>query len=283
MAEIDYSPYLDRLQTDLELRASSPKTIRGYRYAVIKFLRYANKPVDELTVDDVRNYIIFMQRNGLDKSTINMYISSIRFFFAVSLRRPLNDYEVPRLRKDKKLPIVLSRDEIKALLNCCDDIRFKALFALTYGSGLRISEVMSLKVSDINSKDMTVFVRNSKRNKDRITVLSKQSLLLLREYWKTARPKQENNDFLFPGGARDGRLSAKFVEDSFSHYCELAGIKKPATMHSLRHSFATHLMESGTDIFTIKELLGHSSISSTSVYLHLANVARNNVISPADR
>ena len=277
-----YKVYIDKLNEDLILRGSSQSTINLYTKHVRNFLVFTNKEVDDVNELDVRKYLLFLNGKHLSKATINNYQAGIRFFFAYTLNRAMNYLQMPRMKEDNVLPVVLTRDEIDRLLDNTENIKYKAMFALGYGSGLRISEVISAHVNDIDSKEMTFHVQISKRNKDRHTVLSQQSLQLLRQYWRECKPYNPDN-LLFPGNNASGMMSEGAINGAFKRALDAAGIQKPASFHSLRHSFATHLLEDGTDLFTIKELLGHSSISSTAVYLHLANVKRNNATSPADR
>ena len=193
----------------------------------------------------------------------------------------MNYLQMPRLKEDKVLPEILSREEIALLLERCENPKHKAIFALAYGSGLRVSKICALKVQDIDSQQMRVLVRSSKRNKDRYTILSRQCLRFLRDYWKNFRPRHPEG-LLFSGWRNLTSITEKAVNDALKKWLGEAGISRNVSIHSLRHAFATHLLKDGTDIFTIKELLGHSSISSTTVYLHLANIGAN-LVSPGDR
>ncbi len=230
---------------------------------------------------DVRNYVLQLMKGELSKRTINSYQAAIRFFFGVTLNRCMNYLQMPRMKTDKTLPEILSRDEIASLLKHCGNLKHKAMFALAYGSGLRVSEICALRVQDIDSKGMRVFVKSGKQNKDRYTLLSQYTLNILRDYWRHYRPKHPEG-LLFPGWRNLSPTTTDAVEMALKKWLRVAGIDKDASVHSLRHAFATHLLEDGTDLFTIKELLGHSSISSTTVYLHLAN-ASTRAVSPADR
>lgn len=278
-----YKAYVDKLQEDLILRGASESTINLYKKHVQNFLTFTNKEVDDVNELDVRKYILTLHGKHLSKATINNYQAGIRFFFAYTLNRAMNYLQMPRMKEDNTLPVVLTRDEIDRLLDNTENIKYKAMFALGYGSGLRISEVITAHVSDIDSNEMTFHIPLSKRNKERYTVLSHQSLRLLRQYWRECKPYNPDN-LLFPGNNAKGMMSEGAINGAFKRALEAAKIDKPtASFHSLRHSFATHCLEDGTDLFTIKELLGHSSIASTAVYLHLANIKRNEVSSPADR
>lgn len=278
---MDTNFYLEKLYQDMQLRAYSEHTQDVYGRAVRSFLNFSRKPVESLNEQDVRNYTLHLMNGNLSKSSINTYQAAIRFFFGVTLNRAMNYLQMPRLKEDKVLPEILSREEISLLLERCENPKHKAIFALAYGSGLRVSEICALKVQDIDSKQMRVFIRSSKRNKDRYTILSQQCLEFLRDYWRSFRPRHPEG-LLFPGWRNLTSITEKAIDKALKKWLGVAGISRSVSIHSLRHAFATHLLEDGTDIFTIKELLGHSSISSTTVYLHLANI-KGGLVSPADR
>lgn len=278
---MDTNYYLEKLYQDMQLRAYSGHTQDVYGRAVRSFLDFSGKSAESLNEQDVRNYVLHLMRGSLSKGSINTYQAAIRFFFGVTLNRTMNYLQMPRLKEDKALPEILSRDEIARLLDHCENPKHKAIFGLAYGSGLRVSEICAMKVQDIDSKQMRVFVRNSKRDKDRYTILSQQSLEFLRDHWRSFRPKHPEG-LLFPGWRNITSITERAINDALKKWLRVADISRNVSMHSLRHAFATHLLEDGVDIFTIKELLGHSSITSTTVYLHLANIGAN-LVSPADR
>ncbi len=273
--------YLEKLYQDMQLRSYSDHTQEVYGRAVQGFLTFSGKPAEALDEQDVRNYTLHLMKGKLSKSSINTYQAAIRFFFGVTLNRAMNYLQMPRLKEDKSLPEILSREEIARLLARCENPKHKAMFALAYGSGLRVSEICALRVQDIDSKEMRVFVKSGKRNKDRYTLLSQYTLKVLRDYWRHEHPKHPEG-LLFPGWRNLSPTTTDAVGQAMKKWLRVAGINKNVSVHSLRHAFATHLLEDGTDLFTIKELLGHSSISSTTVYLHLANVSTR-AVSPADR
>ncbi len=278
---MDTNYYLRKLYQDMQLRAYSEHTQEVYGRAVREFLNFSRKSVEMLDEQDVRNYTLHLMNGSLRKSSINTYQAAIRFFFGVTLNRSMNYLQMPRLKEDKALPEILSREEIALLLDRCGNLKHKAMFALAYGSGLRVSEICTLRVQDIDSKEMRVFVNSGKRNKDRYTLLSRYTLNVLRDYWRHDRPNHPEG-LLFPGWRNLSPITTDAVELALKKWLRVADIGKDVSMHSLRHAFATHLLEDGTDLLTIKELLGHSSISSTTVYLHLANVGAG-VVSPVDR
>jgi site-specific recombinase XerD len=187
-------------------------------------------------------------------------------------------YEIKRPRKDKKLPVILSKEEVANILSSVDNIKHKAILMLVYSAGLRVGEVVRLKPEDIDSKRMLIHVKGSKGRKDRYTVLSEIALQTLREYWKKYRPEK----WLFEG-AKEGRyISTRTADHIFRNACEKAGIKKEVSLHTLRHSFATHLLEGGTDLRYIQELLGHTHSKTTEIYTHVSTKSLGKIVSPLD-
>lgn len=185
---------------------------------------------------------------------------------------------IPRTKKAKKLPIVLSKDEVKRIINVTANLKHKAIFATTYAAGLRVSEVANLRIKDIDSSNMQIRVSQGKGNKDRYTLLSEKNIEILREYFKVYHP----TTWLFPGMLKDDPINTRTIQKVFVRAKQKAGIKKDATIHSLRHSFATHLLEAGTDIYHIQQLLGHTNVKTTSIYIHLTNHNVLKLTSPLD-
>jgi len=213
-------------------------------------------------------------------STVNTYSAAIRFLFAVTFNRTLNYLQIPRQKKTKTLPEVLTREEVFSIIKSCNNIKHKAMIMVIYSSGLRVSEAAALKIQDIDSKNMRLFVDYGKGSKDRYILLSETCLSFLREYWKMYRPKHPEG-WLFPGAYNVSHITYRAIENAFNKAVKRAQITKNVSVHTLRHAFATHLLEDGATLLQIKELLGHSSIQSTTIYLHLANV-NSDVKSPLD-
>jgi integrase/recombinase XerD len=209
---------------------------------------------------------------------IDSVYSALKFFYEKTLGRTWNMTEIPRLKRTKKLPVVLSRNEIKQLLVVTSNIKFKAMFMTAYAGGLRVSEIAHLKISDIDSENMQILIRQGKGNLDRFTLLSMTLLEILRRYYRQYRPQE----WLFPGKLPGQPIRTRAIQDAFLKMKNRAGINKKATIHSLRHSFATHLLENGTDIVRIQRLMGHANISTTLLYLQLAKVKILQVKSPLD-
>jgi len=273
---------LQRMKADIQLRGLAKNTLESYLPHAEIFIKFCNKPIEELNEMDVRRFLgHLIVEKKLTPGTVNSYSASIRFFFAVTLNRTMNYLQIPRIKAPKKLPEILTREEISAIISCCDSIKHKATLLMAYGSGLRANELASLKVKDIDSESMRVFVRGGKGKKDRYTILSENALFALRDYWRKYRPKSPEG-YLFPGLKNIGHITDDAISLALDKALSKAGITKKATLHTLRHDFATHLLEDGYSLFQIKEMLGHSSLSSTTVYLHLANTT-SGVVSPADK
>jgi site-specific recombinase XerD len=219
-----------------------------------------------LNETDVRKYLQKLIQEGKSNSYVNLSINSIKFFYEIVHGMPNRFYSVERPRKIKQLPEVLSKEEIVKIINNTNNIKHKCIVGLLYSSGLRRSELLNLNVTDIDSKRMVVIVKNAKGNKDRISVLSPSILKDLQKYYKEYRPKK----YLFEG-QKGGKYSVTSVLNIISAAAKKAGIHKKVTPHMLRHSFATHLLENGTDIRHIQLLLGHSSTKTTEIYTHVAN------------
>ena len=272
----------EKLQTEVKIRGLSPGTYKTYMQAIDLFLNWADKPYEELEEIDFRNYLLYLiDRGDLEINTINMYNAAVRFYLQVILEKNVNYRRTARLRKEHKLPPVWSNEEVKKFFNVIDNFKDRAIFINIYGSGLRVSEICTLKVQDVDSKSMRLMIRQSKGKKDRYTILSQIGLEALREYWKRYRPASEEG-YLFPGNTKEGHIGTNGVEFAFRKYLSRTDITTPGTVHTLRHCFATHALEAGTDIIYIKELLGHSCFESTNVYLHVANTKVFKTASPAD-
>ena len=211
---------------------------------------------------------------------MNCHLGAVRFLYDVILDRPLSFKKVPNMKKPKSLPLVMSREEVLAILEVATNTKHKTMLMLAYSAGLRASEIVSLKVQDIDSTSMRIFVREGKGRKDRYTILSAACLDQLRRYWKGFRPDHPDG-WLFPGVCSKGHIRRAAVNYAFEKSLAATGINKDATPHTLRHCFATHLLEDGTSLLDIKELLGHVRLASTMVYLHLASPT-GRVVSPLD-
>jgi Site-specific recombinase XerD len=273
---------LTRMETDIRLRGLSENTRKTYLGRTAIFLDYCGRPAEELTAHDIRRFIIYLQtEKHYTAGTINIFSAAIRFFFAVTLCKTINYLQTPRMKEAKKLPETLTLEEIEDIFRNCGNLKHRAILLLAYGSGLRVSEIICLKTEDIDSKTMRIFVSGGKGNKDRYTLLPEKTLAVLRNYWRRYRPKSPEH-WLFPGKKNVGHIDRSTINRALESILARTNISKSVTPHSLRHSFATHLLEDGLSLLQIKELLGHSSIQSTTVYLHVSNWATG-VVSPADK
>jgi len=277
------APVLQKLTEDIRVRGLSSKTEKSYRNSVDAFLRFCNKPVEELNEQDARQYSLHLQKEGKARATINLHMSAIRFLFGATLGRHMNYHQMPRMKGEKKLPLVLNVDEVCSLIDSCENLKRKAMLLLAYGSGLRASEIVALRIRHIESKNNRIFVELGKGGKDRYALLPEATLLVLREYFKKNRSSlsSEPDAYIFPGCGTDSHISPDTLLTYVKDAARDAGIHKPVTVHTLRHCFATHLYEMGTDLLKIKTLLGHSCIQSTTIYVHLAKF-ESDTVSPLD-
>lgn len=272
------SPHFQKMQIEMELRGLSPQTIQQYFIPLKLLEKHFDKPAFEVSPDELKQYLYHRIKSGISNSSLNISCSAFKLFFNKVLNYNWSDDVIIRPKRPKKLPYVLSQNEVLAIIDQLSNIKHKTILLTMYSSGLRISETLSLRVSDIDSKNMLIRINKGKGSKDRLTVLSLENLKLLRHYWKLYRP----TDLLFPGPIEGKPISARNIQKVFSIAKQKAGISKPATVHTLRHSFATHLLENRTDLRTIQMLLGHSNISTTSKYIHLSTAHIASVRSPLD-
>jgi site-specific recombinase XerD len=270
---------LEKMKMDMELRGFSPKTVKVYLKSVERVSTFHNVQPEDLTHDQIRGYLhncILVRK--LSGSYVNTTYSAIKFFFVSTLKQDWNMTDIPRVKKASKLPVALSAEQVKLLLDSVQNLKHKTMLATSYSAGLRVGELLDLKVSDIDSKSMRIRVRNGKGKKERYTVLSQNTLHLLRAYYRIYKPTV----YLFANPYSGERLCHKSIQQLFLDKKRLLGFPEDATLHSLRHSFATHLLLSGTDIVAIQKLMGHSNIRTTSIYLHLTAQDVMKVVSPFD-
>jgi site-specific recombinase XerD len=264
---------------DLQIRHYSPITIRIYLRAVTEFARHFKTAPDRLRAEHIRQYQLFLiKEKKVSQSTLIQMVCALRFLYTHTLHKKIPIELIPFPRREKKLPLILSREEVKALLEAPENLRHRTLLAILYGCGLRVSEVTQLQVRDIDSARNTVRVRHGKGGKDRQTLLPAKLLELLRCYWRSQRP----TDWLFPSADTTRPISPKAVFLACRQAARTAGISKPVHPHSLRHAFATHLLEAGVNLRTIQILLGHANLETTARYLHVADVAVRSTTSPLD-
>ena len=260
------TPLRQRFIDDLRLKNFSDGTIKVYVRAVEKFALFLGRSPDESTAEDVRAFMVHQLDRGLSRSYCVILRNALRHLYLDTLGRTDELEAVPRPKRERRLPVVLSRQEVQRLFAVVGNIKHKALFMMAYDAGLRLSEVLNLRVEDIDSGRMVIRICQAKGKKDRYGRLSKGLLKLLREYWRVCRPES----FLFPGACRHKRYDVSTPGLILKRLCRKAGITKCVSMHTLRHSFATHLLEAGTNLRVIQQLLGHSSIQTTCLYTHIS-------------
>jgi integrase/recombinase XerD len=263
---------------DMRLRNMSPLTQRAYIRSVKNFSAFFRRSPDMLTFEDVRTYRLHLISRGAKPQTINQIVCGLRFFYGVTLRRPETKAEIPLARRADVLPAVLAPEEVARFLAAVDNVKYYTAFATVYAVGLRVSEVTALKLADIDSARMVIHVRQGKGGKDRYVMLSEQLLGILRAYWRIERP----TEWLFPGLDPERPLTTRTLQLACRLAAQIAGLDKKVTVHTLRHCFATHLLERGVDIRVIQDLLGHCHITSTARYARLAINTIRQVQSPLE-
>ncbi len=273
------TPLRKRMLEDMRIRNFSAGTQRSYIHYIAEYAQRFNLSPDLLGLDDVRNHCLYlMEERGLSPQSVGCFISAARFLYTQTLEMPWSVEDFPRPKVPVTLPVVLTAKEVEQFFSVIGILKHRAVVMLCYGSGLRISEAVSLMVEDIDSKNMLVRVRQGKGAKDRYTVLSQRMLKVLREYYKVQRPQT----WLFPATLPDQHIQAYTIHQMCRDARVLAGISKKITPHILRHSFATHLLENGTDTRVIQVLLGHSRIETTARYVRVTPRVLGQVESPLD-
>lgn len=260
------TPLRKRFIDDLRLKNFSDGTIKVYVHAVEKFAQFLGRSPDESTVQDVRAFLIHELDRGISRSYCVVQRNALRHLYQDTLGRTDELQALPRPKRERRLPVVLSREEVQRLFAVARNLKHKALFMTAYDAGLRLSEILNLRVEDIDSARMVIHIRQAKGKKDRYSRLSLALLKLLREYWRDYRPES----FLFPGAHPNKCYDVSTPGQILQKLRRKAGITKRVSMHTLRHSFATHLLEAGTNLRVIQQLLGHSNIQTTCVYTHIS-------------
>ena len=275
------TPLRQRMIEDMQLRNLTPETQKNYIHHVAAFARYFGKSPDQLDLEAIRQYQLYLvNERKLSPETINQFISAVKFLYLVTLEMPWTDEYFPRIRRPHKLPVVLSQEEVLAFFDHIPGLKFRAALMVCYGAGLRVSEAVALKIADVDSLRMLLRVEQGKGQKDRYAMLSARLLEVLRRYYRAVRPQ---GDYLFPSWKKDHHLCTTSLQTACREAALRAGIRKRVTVHTLRHSFATHLLENGNDIRTIQVLLGHSQIDTTARYTFVSPQVIAGTVSPLDR
>lgn len=272
--------FRDAMDEAMALRGLAPRTRKTYLHWMGRLVRFCRVAPDRLTTREVRGFLLDLtQERKVAFSTFNQALNAMRFFFTAVLKQPfaLDDFHFQK--QPRRLPVVMSDEEVRRLLECAHSLRDRALFETAYATGMRLGELTRLLITDIDSKRMVIRVDQGKGRKDRYVMLSASLLETLRGYWRQARPK----GYLFPGDGGKRPLSDSSAQKAFGRAKVAAGIAKPVSFHTLRHSFATHLLEDGVNVRTIQSLLGHRSLQTTERYTHVAENYLHQMRSPLDR
>jgi integrase/recombinase XerD len=268
-----------RMLEDLRIRNYAPSTVTCYIRAVAQFAKHFNRSPDHLGPDQIRSWQLYLlNEKGCKLPSYIQAISGLRFFYKTTLNSRIDVEQIPFPRYESKLPVILSKEEVKALLEAPKNLGHRAMLATMYGAGLRVSEVVNLKVRDVDGGRKVISVRGGKGRKDRQVMLPPALREVLAAYWRWKRP----TEWFFPGGKPDSPISPKAVFLACRKAAQTAGIAKPVHPHSLRHAFATHLLEDGANLLVIQTLLGHKSLKTTARYLHLAASTIRSTKSPIE-
>jgi integrase/recombinase XerD len=272
--------FIQSMRTSMELKGFARSTQKTYLAHIQRYADYCGgKHPASTGYDEVRSFLHHaITVKKLSSSYINSAYGAIKFYFQTVLCREWNMLHIPRVKKKATLPTILTSEEVFRIINATSNLKHKAILSTIYSAGLRVSEAAHLKISDIHSANMRIFIRQAKGNKDRYTILSERNLLLLRAYWKVYRPQE----WLFPGAPAMKPIATRTIQSIFKDSLRKAGISKDASIHTLRHCFATHLLNHGASLIQLKELLGHADIQSTSMYLHLTHAQVLGLKSPLD-
>ena len=270
----------DQMLVDLQLSGATPRTQKTYLREAGNLAKYFNRSPAELGEDQLKEYMLYlMKQRHLSEGTFRFYVAALKFLYRTTLKREWAVENIRYPRAKRKLPVVLDLSEVESLFAVTPNLKHKVILMITYSSGLRASETARLKITDIDSKRMMVRIGQGKGGKDRYSILSQTTLEHLRQYWRKYHP----TEWLFNGARKNAPLSTNSIQQLFYKAKKRAGITKPASVHTLRHSFATHLIEAGTSLHHVQLLLGHRSPTTTTVYLHVSRLNLAQVISPLDR
>jgi len=274
------TPLRQRFIEDMQLRGLAPTTQRSYIHYVAEFAQFYHSSPEHLDLEAVRQYELYLlHEKKLSPESINTFLSAVQFLYLITLEMPWGRACFPRLRRPEKLPVVLSPEEVEQFFRHVPSLKYRAALMTCYGAGLRVSETVALKITDLDSARMVIRVQQGKGRKDTYAMLSPRRLTVLRCYYRAARPK----DFLFPSWREARHLTSGALSSACRDAAKHSGIVKRITPHTLRHSFATHLLENGTDVRVIQALLGHRRLETTARYTHVSVQVVAGTTSPLDR
>ena len=269
----------DQMLADLQLCGAKPRTQETYLREAENLAKYFNRSPAELGENELKEYLLYLiKERHISEGTFRFYVAGLKFLYRTTLKREWPAEKIKHPKRRRKLPVVLDLSEVESLFSVTKNLKHKAMLMITYSSGLRVSETARLKMTDIDSKRMTVRISQGKGG-DRYSILAQTALEQLRQYWKKYRPQQ----WLFEGQKQDDHISISTIQSIFRAAIKRARITKPVSIHTLRHSFATHLIEAGTSLHHVQLLLGHRSPTTTTVYLHVSRLNLAQVISPLDK
>lgn len=270
----------ERMLVDLQLSGIKPNTQKSYLREVDNLIKYFNRSPEDLSEAELKEYLLHLiQERHLSEGTFRFYVAGLKFLYRTTLKREWLVEKIRHPRARRKLPVVLDLSEVESLFAVTTNLKHKAILMITYSSGLRASETARLKITDIDSKRMMVRITQGKGSKDRYSILARMTLEHLREYWRQYHPRE----WLFNGMKENDHIAISSIQQIFHQAQKRAGIVKPASVHTLRHSFATHLIEAGTSLHHVQLLLGHRSPTTTTVYLHVSRLNLAQVTSPLDK
>lgn len=273
--------FFETVRREMRLRNYSHKTIKSYLSCMRSFVKYIHpRHPRDIGESDIRDYLLHLiETKSLAAATVNQVFNALRFLYVELYKQPFVIGSLPRPKKERKLPVVLSQEEVISILNSVENLKHKTMLMLIYSAGLRVGEAVRLKVEDVDSGRKVIHLRGAKGRKDRYTLLSDVALESLREYYKRYRP----TEYLFEGANGRSHLSERSVQHVFERAVRSAGIRKPVSVHSLRHTFATHLLESGVDLRYIQTILGHASSKTTEIYTHVSKKSLGQIVNPLDQ
>lgn len=265
---------LQKIKNELKLRNYSPRTIESYLSCLTEYFKYIKNVKREPEIAKIKEYLLRKQDRKQSSQTINVHLQAIKYFYREVMKSAFS-IDIKFAKTASKLPVVLSRNEIERMIDSIENPKHRLLISLSYGAGLRVSEAINLKIKDVDLQELTLHIKGAKGNKDRISMISEK----IRSDLKELIVLKNANDYVFESN-RGGKLDERSAQKVFEHALKKAGIKKEATFHSLRHSFATHLLENGVDVRYVQELLGHANIRTTQIYTKVTNPMLKNIKSP---
>lgn len=278
--------YKQEIELYFELKGTPESSRESYLRRIFAFINYMQnqrKCMEDITASDIQQYVLYLKKEkGLSAGTINCYISAVKFFHTCIIGKEWNPQKIPRMKRIRKFPVIPPKQDVLAILNKAANLKHKAILALLYGSGLRVSEVAKLKICDICSKSMRVRVENAKHNTNRYTILSELALDVLRKYFRAYFSCYQMDDWLFPGQHKSEHINVKSIKNTMIKLRNQLQIKQNISAHTLRHCFATHALEDGVDPVFIQQMLGHKNLQTTMTYLHMTSKSLMGIKSPLD-